>query len=118
MVAGFDLPPDLLAPFTHVLGQFDPQHLVNALASLNGETVGCGSLLLTGDTGGVYNVATLEPARRRGIGYAVTAALVDAARDRGCTGSVLVATSLGDPVYRRLGFEPVCLVHQCLWEPG
>ena len=53
---------------------------------------------------GVYVIATLEEARGRGYGAAITAhcAAVDPAKP-----AVLQASDLGQPVYRRLGFVEV-----------
>ena len=96
---------------------FDPEQLVNVLATLDGEPVGCGSLWITGETAGVYNIAVLDQARHRGVGYAVTSFLLDEARARGCTESVLQATRLGRPVYERLGYVEVCRVPQYVWLP-
>lgn len=60
---------------------------------------------LTYDDGratGVYWLATLPPARGRGVARAVMEAALAAARpDRPAT---LVATAAGEPLYRRLGF--------------
>jgi GNAT superfamily N-acetyltransferase len=59
-------------------------------------------------------VATLGPARRRGFGAAVTAAVVDVAPE---LPAVLVASDDGRGVYRRLGF--LDLVRITMWEhPG
>lgn len=87
------------------------------LALLDDEPVGGGTLFVTGRTAGLYDVAVLPGHRGRGLGTAVTAALVDAARDAGCTEAVLHATELGVGVYERLGFEPVCTISQHLWAP-
>ena len=60
----------------------------------------------------------LDQARHRGVGgYAVTSFLLDEARARGCTESVLQATRLGRPVYERLGYVEVCRVPQYAWFP-
>jgi ribosomal protein S18 acetylase RimI-like enzyme len=56
---------------------------------------------------GIYNVGTRETARRRGLGTAVTAAQVHAARDRGCTTASLQSTKMGEGVYRSIGFRPL-----------
>ena len=118
MCEGFDIPAPLSGPIGDLLAIFDPARLVNAVATLDGEQVGCGSLWITGTTAGLYNIATLEPARGRGVGYAVTAALLAEGRTRGCTESILHASPLGLPVYQRLGFVEVCRMPQYVWAPG
>jgi GNAT superfamily N-acetyltransferase len=118
MCEGFGFSAEFEAPIRRLLEGFDPDLLVNVLATLDGEPVACGSLWITGETAGVYNVAVLDEARHRGVGYAVTSALLDEARARGCTESVLQATGLGQPVYERLGYVEVCRVPQYVWLPN
>lgn len=54
---------------------------------------------------GIYNVETLEHARRRGLGTAVTARLLDDARRRGCRTASLQATPAAERLYASLGFR-------------
>lgn len=83
----------------------DEQHL---LGLLDGTPVATTSLLLAGGAAGIYNVATVEAARRRGIGAAITAAAVRAGADRGMRVATLQASDMGRPVYEALGFRPAC----------
>lgn len=53
---------------------------------------------------GVFNVATPEEHRGRGYGGAVTAHTVEAARAAGARGAYLQSSTMGLPVYERLGF--------------
>ena len=117
VVAAFGMPPTLTVPLARMLGGLDPTRLHDVLALVDGEPAGGGSLWITGRTAGLYNIATLEAARGRGVGTAVTAALLATARQLGCTEAVLHATELGLGVYRRLGFTQVCSVRQHLWVP-
>jgi GNAT superfamily N-acetyltransferase len=64
---------------------------------------------LTG-TAGIYHVDVLADARGRGYGKAVTTAALAAAREQDATLGVLSASTLGTPVYVRLGFAVVGLV--------
>jgi GNAT superfamily N-acetyltransferase len=77
------------------------------LARLDGRPVGISVAVHTGESGGIYSVATLEDARRRGVGTAVTWAAVKAIRDWGCAAAVLQSSVMGYPVYRAMGFEEV-----------
>ena len=61
----------------------------------------------SGDVSGIYGVGTIEAARRRGVGTAVTWAAVEAGRGWGCDTIVLQATEMGLPVYRAMGFRTV-----------
>lgn len=62
----------------------------------------CG--FLTGDTGGIYSVATPPECRRRGFAAAVTSAATNHLFELGATDVVLQASALGRGVYERLGF--------------
>lgn len=84
------------APEEHVIGLLD------------GTPVATASLVVAGGTAGIYNVATLEAARRRGIGAALTAAAVRRGAERGMALSTLQASTMGRPIYERLGFRFVC----------
>jgi ribosomal protein S18 acetylase RimI-like enzyme len=54
---------------------------------------------------GIFNISTLPSARRRGHATAVTAALLHAARERGCVTASLQATPMAERLYARLGFR-------------
>jgi GNAT superfamily N-acetyltransferase len=56
---------------------------------------------------GIYHVDVLEDARGAGFGKAVTAVPLHEARAAGFTQAVLSASTLGTPVYLRLGFRIV-----------
>lgn len=61
---------------------------------------------------GIYAVTTHEPVRGRGIGAAMTWAAVGAGALAGAAVVVLQASALGEPVYRRMGFETVRDYHR------
>ena len=54
---------------------------------------------------GIYNVGTLEHARRRGLGTALTALLVHDAIERGCQTASLQSTAAAEGVYAAVGFR-------------
>jgi ribosomal protein S18 acetylase RimI-like enzyme len=92
------LPPGLLAGV-------DPAAFHVAVARLDGESVAARIALdLDGDCG-IYNVGTMEHARRRGLGTAVTAVLVHDALERGCETASLRSTATAEGVYARVGFR-------------
>lgn len=94
----FGLPPGLLAGTNHAAF-----HLLVARAE--GESVATALAFDHDGDGGLYNVTTLEPARRRGLGTALTAVHVHDARARGCQTASLQATAMAERVYAAVGFR-------------
>jgi GNAT superfamily N-acetyltransferase len=75
------------------------------VAERDGEIVGTGVGSAHGPVGWVGTIF-VEPARRgSGLGRAVTRAVIDELEARGCRTLVLIATSMGRPVYERERFE-------------
>jgi len=77
------------------------------LGTMDDEPVAVSSVFVDGAVAGVYNVATLQSHRRRGIGEAMTWRSVARGREAGCTVAVLEASEMGKPVYERMGFRVV-----------
>ena len=73
----------------------------------DGEPVVSGLGWLTGRTAGVYSIATIKSARRRGYGAAMTARAVADGVVAGCDVAALQASEMGRPIYERLGFRTV-----------
>jgi N-acetylglutamate synthase len=104
--AGFDIPAELLAAF-YLLEVAELEGLEYYLARLDGVDV-CTAIGYTlGDTVGIFNVATPPQFRRRGYGSIVTAHAVRAGFDAGAALAYLQSSSMGESVYRRLGFRQV-----------
>ncbi len=76
-----------------------------ALARLDGQPVGAALILLSHGIAGVYWVAVTEPARGRGIAFAITQYVTNLAFDLGVANVQLQASAMGEPVYRRMGYE-------------
>src|SRR5262249_28296723 len=93
-----ELPPEFLAGADR-----DLYHL--AVAQLDGENVAAGMAYDHDGDSGVYNVSTLEHARRRGLGTAITALLVHDARERGCVTASLQSTGMAERIYASVGFR-------------
>ncbi|RYP86876.1 GNAT family N-acetyltransferase [Nocardioides guangzhouensis] len=116
---GFGMPDFVTEALAVVVRRsFDPARIVSLVAWDGRTPVGCGSVIVDGTTAGLYNIATPEEHRGRGVGYAVTAALMNLGVGRGCTRAVLQSSDLGRPVYERIGFEQVCTVPQYVWHPA
>lgn len=61
--------------------------------------------ILSDDIAGIYWVGVLDAARGRGLGEAVTRAVTNRAFDEGATASTLQASSMGEALYDRMGYD-------------
>ncbi len=95
------LSPDL--PRRHFVGFIDRRPVASS------------TLFLGAGVAGIYNVATISEARRRGIGAAMTSRCVREAAELGHRLAVLEASPMGFPVYRRLGFSECCRLNAYVW---
>ena len=73
--------------------------------------------LAVGETVGVYHVATLHEARRRGIAGNLLLLALREAQAAGCTGAALTATPEGQHLYTQLGFRVCGLLEQWMVGP-
>jgi GNAT superfamily N-acetyltransferase len=78
--------------------------LIPLVAERAGEIVGTGVGSAHGPVGWVGTIFVAPERRRSGLGRAVTRAVIDELEARGCRTLVLIATSMGRPVYEREGF--------------
>lgn len=74
-------------------------------AGEDGGIVGTGVGTASGSAGWVGTIFVSPDARRRGLGRALTAEVIDRLEARGCRTLILTATDQGRPIYERLGFE-------------
>ncbi len=80
---------------------------IQLLARRAGAPVGAASLFRAAGQGWITNVGTIPAARGRGVGRAVTSACLRLAQERGDPTAWLAASTMGEPVYARLGFRTV-----------
>jgi GNAT superfamily N-acetyltransferase len=99
---------ELIAAAGRAIGFAEDAPEIHFVGWRGGDPVATASLVVTGGAAGIYNVTTVQPARGRGIGAAMTAAAVRAGRERGMAIATLQASTMGRPVYERLGFRFVC----------
>ena len=117
---GFQIPGEIGAMIADVSGKegFGKQApWRNFYASLDGQIVATSSLFISEGIAGIYCVATLPSARRKGIGTALTKMAVLEGKAAGCNWSGLQASSEGVPVYEKLGFETVYNFRRFVYKP-
>jgi GNAT superfamily N-acetyltransferase len=95
-VAGVPLP---------LLRDFDARAFHILVARHGGKNVTTGIAFDHGTDCGIYNVATVESARRRGFGTALTAVQLHDALTRGCRTASLQSTAIAEGVYAAAGFR-------------
>ena len=106
VTAGFGSDP-AVALGTACQGLLDRPECVVYVGYADGRPVISGLSWRTGRTLGVYSIATIESARRRGYGAAMTARVVADGVLAGCDVAALQASEMGRPIYERLGFRTV-----------
>ena len=73
----------------------------------DGVPVSSGLGVRTGNTIGIYNIATIPSHRRRGYGAAMTSRIAADGAAAGCDVAILQASEMGRPIYEQLGFSTV-----------
>jgi ribosomal protein S18 acetylase RimI-like enzyme len=93
-----EFPPGLLAGA-------DPAVFHVLVGRLDGENVAVALAFDLGTDCGIYNVVTLEHARRRGLATALTTVALHDARARGCRTASLQSTEMAERLYAAMGFR-------------
>jgi GNAT superfamily N-acetyltransferase len=83
----------------------DPGDFRLLLAPRDGELVATALGFDRDGDRGIFNVSTLEHARRRGLGSALTALLVHEAAERGARTATLQSTEMAERMYAAVGFR-------------
>lgn len=104
-VLGTDTLPEI-AGYRHELDREGALWRVQVLSE-TGEVAASGQAAVDGAFATFDQIVTAESHRRRGLGRRVMAALSGAARSRGATHGVLVATEAGAALYQTLGWAMV-----------
>jgi len=115
---GSGLPPefsDAYVPFAVDVAKNPTGPLRNYGLWLDGELVATSSLAFDDGVAGIYNVATLPHARRKGFATALTAHAARDGRDLGASVAILQSSKAGFSVYSSLGFEQVGELDQYTW---
>ncbi|MHC5004889.1 MAG: GNAT family N-acetyltransferase [Planctomycetota bacterium] len=109
LAAGYELPlkvAQFFAPGRRLPEvEADPRSLRYFAVVREGEYVATSLLFLESGLAGIYCVATLPEHRGRGLGGFVTAEPLHLVAAEGYRLGILQSSAMGEPVYRRLGFE-------------
>ena len=114
---GFGMPDFAGEAFYDVMCHADQDTTRAYLGRLGGEPVAASLLLLAAGVAGIYNVATIPQARRKGIGARMTDMPLLEARTMGYKAAILQASDMGESVYRSMGFQEYCKFGQYIWSP-
>ena len=85
---------------------FDPESPRQSyIGYLDGEAASISTLMLGAGVAGIFNVATKDEFRRRGLATAMTLMPLHEARERGFSTGVLQSSQMANSLYERLGFK-------------
>jgi GNAT superfamily N-acetyltransferase len=84
---------------------FDRSYFYPIAAEVDNKIVGCGNGYCHGKVGWLGNIIVVPDYRRQGIGKALTSHLMEYLKNKGCKTQLLIATEMGESVYRILGFK-------------
>lgn len=73
--------------------------------SIDHKMVATGTVIIHKDVAWLAHIIVHPDHRNQGIGQMITKALVEVANSKNCDTIYLLATELGEPVYRKIGFE-------------
>ncbi|HEY0392017.1 MAG TPA: GNAT family N-acetyltransferase [Solirubrobacterales bacterium] len=104
--ASIGFPAEIFSGYSDHAGLL-AENVAAFIAYLNGEPVSVAMTLVSHGVAGIYWVGSLEPARGRGLGRAVTAAAMNAGFELGAEIASLQASPMGKPIYEAMGYETV-----------
>lgn len=102
--ASIGFPPEVFTGYTNHAGLL-AENVVAFVALLDGEPVSIAMTMVSHGVAGIYWVGSLEQARGKGLGRAVTVAATNAGLDLGADVASLQASPMGKPIYLELGYE-------------
>ena len=122
VLTGFALPKDLLSDFFYKAFSFkllnDTPSASGFLAYYEGNPVASSLVCYEAGVAGIYNVTTLEGARGKGIGTAITLAPLIEAKKLGYEIAILQSSEMALSMYKQMGFKEYCQIEWYVWQPG
>lgn len=105
--ASLGFPPEVFDFYEDHAGLLAAENAAAFLAYLDGEPVSIAMTIVSHGVAGIYWVGSLEEARGKGLGGALTAAASNAGFDLGAELASLQASAMGRPVYAAMGYEAI-----------
>jgi GNAT superfamily N-acetyltransferase len=99
-------PPEVFGSYTNNAGLL-AENIAAFIAYLDSEPVSIAMTIVSHSVAGIYWVGSLEQARGKGLGRAVTAAATNAGFKLGAEVASLQASPMGKPIYEAMGYETV-----------
>jgi predicted GNAT family acetyltransferase len=99
-------PPEIFAFYDNRDGLW-ADNVVAFLADFNGRPAAIAMTIVSRGIAGIYWVGTTDEARGHGLAGALTATAVNAGFDLDAEVASLQASTMGEPIYRRMGFETI-----------
>jgi GNAT superfamily N-acetyltransferase len=99
-------PPEVFAGYTRHEALL-AENVAAFLVHLDGEPAAIAMTIVNNGVAGIYWVGTLETARGKGLGRAVTAAATNAGLALGAELASLQASPMGRPIYEAMGYEAI-----------
>ncbi len=97
-------PPEVFTGYTNHAGLV-AENVVAFIVLLDGEPVSIAMSMVSHGVAGIYWVGSLEQARGKGLGRAVTVAATNAGFELGADVASLQASPMGKPIYEAMGYE-------------
>jgi GNAT superfamily N-acetyltransferase len=104
--ASIGFPPEVFGGYSNHDGLL-AANVAAFIAYLDGEPVSIAMTIVSHGVAGIYWVGSLEQARGKGLGRAVTAAATKAGLELGADVASLQASPMGKPIYEAMGYQTV-----------
>jgi len=121
VLTGFELPKEILSDFFYQAFSYKilSEHPSASafLAYYNKQPVASSLVCYETGVAGIYNVTTLEEARGKGIGTAITLTPLIEAKNLGYETAILHSSEMAYNMYKKMGFKEYCTIEMYIWQP-
>jgi len=121
VLTGFGMSKELLSDFCYKVFSFmllnDTPSASAFLAYYDGNPVASSLIYYEEGVAGIYNVTTVEEARGKGIGTAITLVPLNEAKKLGYEIAILHSSEMALNMYKQMGFKEYCTIEWFIWQP-